>query len=75
MLLFQRIAGLFFDAPGRTRVFVGTFTVVVVLTRGVQDGRARVKAAFADTNVLGVLLHFLDVFIVLPPIHKSGYRA
>lgn len=73
LFLFQRVSRVLFNATGGPHKLVGTTLVVVMLPRCVQDRGARVKAASADTNVLCVLLHLLNVFVVLPPVDESGH--
>jgi hypothetical protein len=43
----------------------------MVFAGRIHGGRSRVEAVSAYTNVLGVFLHLLDVFVVFPPIYKS----
>jgi hypothetical protein len=46
----------------------------MVLPWSVQDGRARVKATLADSDVFSVLFHLLHILIVLPPVDEFGDR-
>jgi hypothetical protein len=75
LLLLQRITRLLLDATRRTHVLAGPPLVEVMLPRRIQNRGARVKTSFADTDVLGVLFHLLDIFVILPPVDKLGDRV
>jgi hypothetical protein len=71
-LLLQGVTRLLLDATRRTHVLIRAPLAVVVLPWCVHDRGAGVETTFAYTDVLGVLLHLLDVFVILPPVDEFG---